>query len=182
MPSQVLHIMMKTPNAPFHWTHNWIFSILQIKGQINAMFVVLMKTLYALIQQHSDPCLYWALDMCLFYFKLLAYSRFLWRRISRIRILLSFPLKISIWEIFSLLVVFALCFLALKCEALDENRGITCGQNEPIHPLCFPIKSAGQLLNVYTWFFTRHLHFTELNSLASTRKIMVLVLFCLVAA
>lgn len=36
-----------------------------------------------------------------FTFELLAYSRFLWRRISRIRILLSFPLKISIGVIFS---------------------------------------------------------------------------------
>lgn len=42
------------------------------------------------------------------------------------------------------------------------------GSNEPIHPLCYTMKSAGQLLDVYTWFFTRCLHFTELTSLASS--------------
>lgn len=64
--------------------------------------------------------------------------------------------------------MFALCSLVLKCKALGEDRGITCGQNEPIHPFCFPVKSAGQLLDVHTWFLTGRLHFAELTSLASS--------------
>lgn len=61
----------------------------------------------------------------------------------------------------------------LKCKTLGENRGITCGPNQLIHPFCFifPMKKAGQQLNVHTWFFIRFLRLTELTFLVSSQML-----------
>lgn len=56
---------------------------------IKAIFVVLMKTLYAFIQLHSDSCLFWSSRYV--FVLLLVYSRFLCRRISRIHVFTLFP-------------------------------------------------------------------------------------------
>lgn len=46
----------------FQLHHDWMFTMCEIREHtffffLIPMFVVLKKTLYALIQQHSDPCL-----------------------------------------------------------------------------------------------------------------------------
>lgn len=68
--------------------------------QTTCMSAVLMKTLCALVQPQWPMPILSSRFVYVLLLKLLAYSRFLWRRISRIRILLSFPLRMSTWVIF----------------------------------------------------------------------------------
>lgn len=126
MPSEAPHLMFNGPqmmNILFKMINTYRFAMEHMIFLIKAIFVVLMKTLYAFIQQHSDSCLFWALDMCLFYFKYIldfsaeGYQEFTFYSFS--------PLKISMLELFSWLVVFAAC---LGCWSVKsaENSAITC--------------------------------------------------------